>query len=243
MTTLFQYDPAILERFPTIVGGVISVDSLRNTLSSQELQRTFGDEQQATLRRVGDTPLSQIPSLAAWRSVFRRFGIDPTQYRSAAEALLRRLTKSGDIPSINTLVDLGNLISIRYALPTAVFDLRAVTGTLTVRLAGGTERFTPLGIVEVEHPELGEVIFADDTGLVSARRWCWRQSEQSAARLDTTDVLITIEAHHAEGRKDVEQAMNDMLALLPAFTGGTYKYEMLNRDQSRFALVGLADDR
>ena len=39
--------------------------------------------------------------------------------RSAAEALLRRLTKQGSIPSINTLVDIGNLVSIRYALPVA----------------------------------------------------------------------------------------------------------------------------
>jgi DNA/RNA-binding domain of Phe-tRNA-synthetase-like protein len=243
MITVFQYDPAIVDRFPTIVGGVIVARGLCNGPSSEELQRAFRAEQQATLQRIGDTPLSQIPSLAAWRSVFRRFGIDPTQYRGAAEALLRRLTKSGDIPSINTLVDLGNLISIRYALPTAVFDLRAVTGTMTVRLAGGTERFTPLGIVEVEHPEPGEVIFADDTGLVSARRWCWRQSEQSAAREDTTDVLITIEAHHPEGRKDVEQAMDDILALLLSFAGGTYRCEMLNRDQPRFALVDSTDDR
>ncbi len=85
------------------------------------------DEQQGTLRRIGDTPLSQIPSLVAWRAVFRSFGVDPTQYRSAAEALLRRLTKKGDIPSINLLVDLGNLVSIRYALPVAVFDTSSLT--------------------------------------------------------------------------------------------------------------------
>ena len=78
--------------------------------------------------RIGETPLSQIPSLAAWRSVFRGFGLDPTQYRGAAEALLRRLTKKGEIPSVNTLVDIGNLVSIRYALPVALFDLRATTG-------------------------------------------------------------------------------------------------------------------
>jgi DNA/RNA-binding domain of Phe-tRNA-synthetase-like protein len=109
-----------------------------------------------------------------------------------------------------------------------------MTGTLTVRLAAGTERFTPLGTGEIEHPEPGEVIFADDTGLVAARRWCWRQSEESAARADTTDVLVTIEAHHAEGRSDVEQAMADMLALLPAFAGGTHLHDLLTSQHRRF---------
>ena len=35
----------------------------------------------------------------------RGFGVDPTQHRTAAEALLRRLTKKGDIPSINMIKD------------------------------------------------------------------------------------------------------------------------------------------
>jgi len=148
--------------------------------------------------------------------------VDPTQYRSAAEALLRRLTKKGDIPSINLLVDLGNLVSIRYALPVAVFDTRALQGTVTVHFAAGTERYTTLGQAEVEHPEPGEVVFSDETGLVIARRWCWRQSEQSAAQPETTDAIITVEAHHAGGRRDIEAALNDLLELLIKYTGGTF---------------------
>jgi DNA/RNA-binding domain of Phe-tRNA-synthetase-like protein len=126
--------------------------------------------------------LSQIPALAAWRSAFRGFDVDPTQYRSASESLLRRLPKKGDIPSINLLVDLGNLVSIRYALPVAVFDTRALQGAVSVHFANGSERYTTLGQSEVDHPEPGEVVFSDETGLVIARRWCWRQSDQSAAQ-------------------------------------------------------------
>ncbi len=113
------------------------------------------------LYQIGAQPLSEIPSLAAWRAAFRLFGVDPTKYRSAAEALLRRLTKKGDIPSISALVDLCNLVSIRYALPVAAFDARALSGALTVRFAAGDEAFTAHDSPEPEHPEPGEVIFAD----------------------------------------------------------------------------------
>src|SRR5579863_358354 len=123
---IFQYSPDILTHFPNVVGSAIFVQDILNGPTPEYLQAQFQAEQQATLQRIGNTPLSQIPSLAAWRSVFRGFGVDPTQYRSAAESLLRRLTKKGDIPSINALVDLGNLVSIRYALPVAVFNTRAV---------------------------------------------------------------------------------------------------------------------
>lgn len=220
--TVFQYDTRILTRYPNVAGGVILAQGMTNGPTPKDLEEAFVDEQQATLKRLGDTPLSQIPSLAAWRTVFRSFGVDPTQYRSAAEALLRRLTKKGDIPSINMLVDLGNLVSIRYALPVAVFDTSALQGAVTVHFADGTERYTTLGQDEVDHPEAGEVVFSDDTKLVIARRWCWRQSDQSAAQAETTQAIITVEAHHEQGKADVDAALIDLLVLLQKYAGGTF---------------------
>jgi len=154
--------------------------------------------------------------LAAWRKVFRGFGVDPTQYRSAAEAILRRLIKQGELPSIGTLVDLANLVSIRYALPVAVFDERGVSGGTIVRFARGDERWADLGSSAAEHPDPGEVIFADEADVVSARRWCWRQSAASAAREDTTEVLVTVEGHHGTADQDVTRALADQEALLAA---------------------------
>src|SRR5690242_11200682 len=156
--TIFQYDTHILTRYPNVTGGIILAQGMTNGTTPKDLEIVFLDEQHATLKRLGDIPLSQIPSLAAWRAAFRSFGVDPTQYRSAAEALLRRLTKKGDIPSINTLVDIGNLVSIRYALPVAVVDTHAIQGPITVHFANGTERFTTLGQAEVELPVPGEVV-------------------------------------------------------------------------------------
>lgn len=225
---IFQYDRDILQRFPHIVGGVIYAQNVVNGPTPPALQEAFLAEQQAVLQRIGDTPLSQLPSLSAWRSAFREFGVEPTQYRSAAESLLRRLTKKGDIPSINTLVDICNLVSIRYALPAAVFDTRALHGTLTVHLADGTERYTTLGRDEVDHPDVGEVVFSDETGLVMARRWCWRQSEQSAAQPDTTNAILTIEAHHDGAHKDIEAALHDLLALLREYAECTFTSDILD---------------
>ncbi len=225
---VFQYSPDILTRYPGVVGGAIFAQGMTNGSTPERLRAAFQVEQQATLQRIGNTPLSQIPSLAAWRSAIRGFGVEPTQYRSAAESLLRRLTKKGDIPSINALVDLGNLVSIRYALPVAVFDTRALQGTVTVHFANGSERYTTLGQDEVDHPEPGEVVFSDETGLVIARRWCWRQSEPSAAQLDTNAAIITIEAHHANAHEDIEAALHDLLTLLHSYAGGEYTAGILD---------------
>jgi DNA/RNA-binding domain of Phe-tRNA-synthetase-like protein len=211
---LFRYDQAILDRFPGIIGGAIHAQDVTNGPSSESLRAAFASEQVVVRDRIGDTPLSELASLNAWRRAFRAFGVDPTAYRSAGESLLRRLTKQGSIPSINALVDLGNLISIRYALPVAVFDQRLVSGGTTVRFATGDEAFTDLGSGTREAPESGEVIFMDDNAMVSARRWCWRQSAESASGAGTTEVLVTVEGHHDSADGDVRAAVADLEALL-----------------------------
>jgi DNA/RNA-binding domain of Phe-tRNA-synthetase-like protein len=236
MAAAFRYHADILERFPPVVGGVLAVSGVTNGGPPPDLAAAFTAEQAAVRQRIGDTPLSELPSLAAWRRAFRGFGVDPTQYRSAAEALLRRLTKQGELPSIGTLVDLANLVSIRYALPVAVFDTAAVDGPITVRFARGDEPWTDLGSSTTEHPESGEVIFADDADVVVARRWCWRQSAASAATDTTTNILVTVEGHHDTAHADVAQALDDLEALLRTHAGARpIRRAVLGADTPAFA--------
>lgn len=232
---IFHYHPDILKRYPHIVGGAILAQQVTNGPTPASFQALYQAEQQQVLQRIGNTPLSQIESLAAWRRAFRDFGVDPTQYRSASEALLRRLTKKGDIPSINLLVDLGNLVSIRYGLPVAIFERSALQGAVTVHFADGSERYSELGTNEEDHPVPGEVVFSDETRQVIARRWCWRQSESSAATARTQECLVTIEAHHASGLQDIEAALRDLLALLKEYAGGTSTSAILDRDHPALA--------
>jgi DNA/RNA-binding domain of Phe-tRNA-synthetase-like protein len=228
---IFQYMPEITAAYLNLTGGLIVGSGLRNGPTSEALRDEYRAEQAAVLARVGATPLSELPALAAWRRAFRSFGVDPTKYRSAAEALLRRLSKQGEIPTIDTLVDIGNLISIRYAMPVAVFNRAAIDGALSVHRAVGDEPYLTLHEGETDPPAPGEVIFTDVRRHVFARRWCWRQSDEGASRADTTDILVTIEALHAEGRVEVPRAVDEMRALLEKYAGGQYATDVLTPDR------------
>lgn len=213
---MFAYDIVVAERYPEVHAGVVHADGLHGGESSPELLDEYQVEQKAAAGRLDSIPIAELSSIASWRRVFSDFGAKPTQYRNAAEALLRRLSKHGDIPTINALVDIGNLISIRYAMPVAVFDMGRVTGPITVTFAAGDESFTDLGSTGAVQPETGEVIFADADGGVCARRWCWRQSAGSVTGTGTTEALFVIEGHHDTARQDVESALEDLTALLAA---------------------------
>ena len=229
MTLLeFRYHPDLLARYPSVCGGVILAEDMHNTPTPPELEQSFLAEQRSVLAKIGETPLSELPSLSAWRGAFRAFGVDPTKYRSAAEALLRRLTKKGDIPIINSLVDICNLVSIRYAIPIAAFDARAISGAVTVKFAQGRESFIAHDSPEPERPEPGEVIFVDEAELVIARRWCWKQSVESTARIETTTAILTLEAQHEDGKEDIRNALNDLLGLFIKFVGGKFTSGIVN---------------
>ncbi len=99
--------------------------------------------------------------------------------------------------------------------------MRGISGGTVVRFARGDERWAALGASEAEHPERGEVIFVDEEDVVSARRWCWRQSVGSAARADTTEILVTVEGLHATADQDVVRALADLAELLVAHAAPT----------------------
>lgn len=216
----FLYTSAVLERYPAVRAAYIHATGLTNQSTPAALAAAYTEAQRAATDRLAATPVSEWPSIAAWRRAFSAFGVKPTQYRSAPESLLRRLEKQGDIPSIGTLVDLGNLVSIAHGLPVAVIDLTTVRLPIEVRFAVGTESFEDLGSEGVTHPEPGEVIFVDAAGVVVARRWCWRQSVPSATRPETAEALIVTEGLHEDAERDVAAAGQQLEALIRGYAPG-----------------------
>jgi DNA/RNA-binding domain of Phe-tRNA-synthetase-like protein len=199
VTLHFAHSPAIWRQFPELVPGVLVVADIRPDVDVGALLTPWHERARERLRQG---PESELPEVAAWRRAYARMGLKPTQYRSAAEALLRRLRREDGVPRLHPLVDLCNAVSLAFALPVAVFDVARIAEYLEVRHAAGAEQH--VGVRgEIESPEAGEVIFADAAAHAHARRWTFRQSQHSTVRPDTRQVLIVSEGLHATAGADV----------------------------------------
>ncbi len=215
MTELpFRYAVDVLDRFPEVRAAVVIARGVVNDVSPSELADDYRATQAEVAATLPGTPPAERPSISAWRGVFSRFGVKPTQHRNAAEALLRRLGRHGDVPSIGPLVDIGNLVSIRHSLPVAAFDLDRFEPPITVTLATGDETFVGIGASDPEPPAPGEVVFSDARGEIAARRWCWKQGAGCATSPATTSAMFVIEAVHTEASDDVQTAGGDLRDLL-----------------------------
>jgi len=195
----FRHATEIWRDYPDLVPGVLVADQMTSRVSVSSRLASFYAVAES---RLATSSEGNFPEIQAWRRVFSRMGLAPTQYRCASESLLRRFRKDKSLPPIHPLIDLCNAISLAFAIPIAVFDTSKITESVEVRYARGSEVY-PAFSGEDEYPEPGEVIFADEAGKAHARRWTNRQSRYSAVGNDTTRVLIVAEAMHASAPHDV----------------------------------------
>ncbi|CAZ87730.1 putative Phenylalanyl-tRNA synthetase beta subunit [Thiomonas arsenitoxydans] len=200
---LFSYSQSLRDDFPELSTGVLHVQGI-SSIAETDVADYVAQLTTLGRQRIAAGTEADLPEIQAWRRVFSRMGLKPTQYRCASEALLRRLRKEGDLPSVLPFVDLCNSVSAAFAIPVAAFDLDRVAGGLVVRRATGTERYDTFS-GEIEHPEAGEVIFADAKSRAHARRWTNRQSAYSAVSSQTHNVLIVAEAMHGTAKQDVSR--------------------------------------
>ena len=202
----FQHSPDIWRDFPHLVAGTLVIDGLTSTVdATADVDKHFARARE----RLTDTDEGQLPEIEAWRKAYSQMGLKPTQYRCAAESLLRRFKKENSLPKFHPLVDLCNAFSLAFATPIAVYDTSKIKGGIEVRYATGKEWYLDFtGLREI--PPAGEVIFADEAGHAHSRRWCYRQSKLSVIRPESTEALIVMEAHHATAPQDV-QTLSDAL--------------------------------
>jgi DNA/RNA-binding domain of Phe-tRNA-synthetase-like protein len=173
----FCHSSGIWRDYPELVPGVLFAEPItRDASVSPQLAKFYAVAES----RLATNSEGELPEIQAWRRVFSRMGLKPTQYRCASESLLRRFRKEKSLPRIHPLIDFCNAISLGFAIPVAVFDTAKITEYSEVRYATGSEIYLAFSGDE-EHPEPGEVIFADKVGRAHARRWTNRQSRYSGS--------------------------------------------------------------
>jgi DNA/RNA-binding domain of Phe-tRNA-synthetase-like protein len=228
----FHHTPAIWREFPQLVPGLLLV---RGITPEADVAARLEPFYARTAARLAAGPESELPEVAAWRRAYAQMGMKPTQYRSAAEALLRRFRREGELPHLHPLVDVCNAASLAFALPVAVFDLDGVDSYLEVRHATGAEEYLAFS-GEVEAPEPGEVIFADAAGQVHARRWTFRQSRRSTVSATTNRALIVSEGLHATAAVDVWALLDALTREIAEIWGAPAGRAVLTAEVPRWEL-------
>jgi DNA/RNA-binding domain of Phe-tRNA-synthetase-like protein len=229
----FSHAPEVWQQFPHLVPGVVAVDDVEPEADVGPLLEPWYARARARLSGRSESELAEV---AAWRRAYAQMGLKPTQYRSAAEALLRRFRREGALPRLHPLVDLCNAVSLAFAVPVAAVDLDGVDTYLQVRHARGDEEHLAWS-GEVERPEPGEVIFADAGNHAHARRWTFRQSRRSTVGPTARRVLVVAEALHPGAATDVPTLLEALRQGIEAIWGPVRQQAVLTAAAPRLDLA------
>ena len=225
----------IIEKYPEINIGVLIGKNIDNTKNIDELDEMQREAINQAQKQIGDQPITKHPHIASWRNLYRSFGTKPGDYRPSAEALIRRSIKTGRLPRINNVVDLYNLVSVKYIIPMGGFDLDKIDGDIHLRFSEGLEDFTPLGQSEKQQTYQGEVVYADNTRILT-RRWNYRDADQTKITPSTKNIVMFLDAGPEIPNKKVQEALEDFSKLMRNYCSGKISIDTANKENLKIKL-------
>ncbi|MCC8146982.1 MAG: hypothetical protein LIO93_11240 [Bacteroidales bacterium] len=165
--------------------------------------------------------IKNIPAIRATRQAYKVLGKDPNRYRPSAEALCRRLVRGIPLYSINTAVDLINLISLKTGYSIGGFDADLIQGTPILGIGKEDESFQAIGRGNLNIKDLP--VYRDRIGGIGTPT---SDEERTKIQNNTTHLFMIINSY--SGKTCLEDAVNLSGTLLSQylFNGKICDYEI-----------------
>lgn len=200
---------------PRFVGAAVEAQCVNSAYSAPLWEEIHAATEhfKATLTTES---LKHLPSIEATRRVYRACGKDPSRYRPASEALIRRVLQGKNLYQIDTLVDLINLASITYGYSIGGFDADKFVGdTLTLGIGRAGEPYEGIGrgMINIE----GLPVYRDAVGGVGTPT---SDHERTKITLSTTHLMVLINGYDGD-RERVEANAQYILQLLSQYAMST----------------------
>jgi DNA/RNA-binding domain of Phe-tRNA-synthetase-like protein len=156
------------------------------SLRSGELLDHYIVEQTAETRKAHSAAMP--PGFAFSRRLYKSFRVDPTKHRPSSEALWRRLRDRNDFPVVNPLVDLTNLLSLKFQVCYGLYDLERVQGPVRIALGDAGDRYQ--GIRKETLNFAGKIVLRDDLGAFGNPSADSQRASVHPSSLDVLQVLF-----------------------------------------------------
>ena len=221
----FVMEQPFLEIFPESKIGILVCRGIDNHIKEEDKYADYLKEcQKLAARHIENPEFTQNPIIRTWRDAFYKFKTKKGA-RCSIEALLKRVSKGNDIGTIIPLVDIYNGISLKYGVPIGGENIDAFDGDIRLTVAEGGEEFVTYGSDKSEPPYPGEVVYKDNAGAI-CRCFNWRESVRTMLTEDTTNAFMIIETVAGERDDVMDQALEEMKAMIESELGGTVTKHM-----------------
>lgn len=204
---------------PEFVGACVEAQVV-NTPYCEELWQEIKALGERFRNELTTESLKDMTSIAATRRVYKACGKDPSRYRPASEALIRRMLQGKELYQRDTLVDLVNLASIAYGYSIGGFDADKFVGnTLTLGIGREGEPYEGIGrgLLNI----CGLPVYRDAEGGVGTPT---SDNERTKMTIDTRHLVVLINGYDGNEQRVRENAeyIQQLLRKYCQSDGGSY---------------------
>lgn len=184
------------DRWQRFSGAYIVADVVNST-TSEALWNEINAYCQDLRSRLTTDSLKEVSGIAATRAAYKACGKDPSRYRPASEQLARRVLQGKELYSVDTLVDLGNLVSLFSGYPTGLLDAEKLASQndadilLGVGHAGEPYEGIGRGVLNIE----GLPVYRDAEGPIASPT---SDSTRTMLSADTRRLLFIINGYDGD---------------------------------------------
>ena len=191
--------------------GVAILATVKNTSYNETLWKQI-DEFTIRYREMYTTDsIKDMSTIRATREAYKKCGKDPSRYRPSGEALCRRILRGIPLYQIDTLVDLINLVSIRYGYSIGGFDADKIAGdSLVLGIGKAGEPYEGIGRGELNIE--GMPVYRDAVGGIATPT---SDHERTKLGLKTTRLLTIINGY--SGKDGLQDASDYMVELIKEY--------------------------
>jgi DNA/RNA-binding domain of Phe-tRNA-synthetase-like protein len=179
-------DGMLKAKWPKTALGCVSAQ-VEAQPSPPALIEELNNCEQSIWRLPEPRAMLESPQILATRAAYKTLGKDPARYRGSAEALLRRVIAGKNLPRINAVVDIINLVSVESRLSIGLYDLAHVQGDIVFRAGRAGETYKGIGKYDLNLE--GLPVFCDALGPHGSPT---SDSERTMVTIETRNVLAVI---------------------------------------------------
>ena len=166
-----------------------------------------------------DLNIDEDKILSGFHKIHENGEISKRKNTPASENLIRSLIERDTFYSINPIVDIYNIISIKSKLCLGAHDIDKVSGNVTLRFHNGSETFIPVGDGTIHKVKLNEYSYIDDNNDILCRLEV-RQVEKTKVTEDTKNVFYIVEGNMETPSEYLNEVCEEIIRVTTNDLGG-----------------------
>ena len=229
-----KINPGLFEKQNDLVIGVVAAEGIDNTTSNKEIADLFNSVLTQQKQLVSGQAVKELKEFEPYHAAMRNFGISLSRFQMSVEAILKRLSKGEDLPSISPIVDLANAVSLQYHVPIGVHDIDSMTGDLEIRCVTDSDVFE--GSDDSSGFDKEEVVYASGNS-IRTRRWIWRQMPAGRTSSASKNLVFPVDGFSAN-METIITARDALASHLNRLPGCKTRVGLINKESPSFKILG-----